>query len=481
MVKTSLIYNIHIKHALFYKCLLFLVNINYWKCFLVHEMENNTNNLSPFSIVAVISIAGTAEYGRFWFARWRNNKRIGPSDMGPLKGLRVIEIAGIGPAPFAGMMLADMGAEVVRIDRQDVTDLGLPGDVEAKYHVLNRGRRSLVLDLKTVKGRKIVEQLIPKAHALIEGFRPGVMERLGLGPEQCLKLNPKLVFGRMTGYGQTGPQPGSDSAPAPSNMAGSSMTARAGHDINYIALAGVLHGLGAGDRPPVPPLNLVGDFGGGGMMLAFGVMAALWEAQRSGKGQVVDAAMVDGAASLMAMMYGLHSAGHWQDTRAANALDGAAPWYATYATQDGKYLAVGAIEGRFYRELIAKLELGDADLPDQHDRDRWPELRSALAARIGSRTRAHWETVFAGSDACVAPVLSLSEAPDHPHNRARGTFYQTDGVTQPAPSPRFSRTQPRPVAAPGRPGADGAAVLADWGFSAAAIAELTATGAIGLG
>jgi alpha-methylacyl-CoA racemase len=382
--------------------------------------------------------------------------------MGPLKGLRVLEVAGIGPAPFAGMMLADMGAEVVRIDRRDSPDLGLPGDIAAKHHVLNRGRRSIALDLKSPPGRRVVEQLIPKAHALIEGFRPGVMERLGLGPEPCLKLNPKLVFGRMTGYGQSGP-----------------MSARAGHDITYIALAGVLHGIGPADRPPVPPLNLVGDFGGGGMLLAFGVMAALWEAQRSGKGQVVDAAMVDGSATLMAMMYGLQAGGHWHDRRETNALDGAAPWYATYATLDGKYLAVGAIEARFYAELISKLGLADAGLPDQHDQARWPELRASLAARIASRTRADWEAVFASSDACAAPVLSMTEAPSHPHNKARKTFYEAGGVSQPSPSPRFSRTEPEPVAPPGRVGADGGAVLAEWGFSKAAVAELLAADVIG--
>jgi alpha-methylacyl-CoA racemase len=390
--------------------------------------------------------------------------------MGPLKGLRVLEIAGIGPAPFAGMMLADMGAEVVRIDRRDRPDLGLPGETAAKFQILNRGRRSLALDLKTPQGRKVVEQLIPKAHALIEGFRPGVMERLGLGPEHCLKLNPKLVFGRMTGYGQP-PQNG------PQTRDGS-MAARAGHDINYIALAGVLHGIGSADRPPLPPLNLVGDFGGGGMMLAFGVMAALWEAQRSGKGQVVDAAMVDGAATLMGMMYGLHAGGQWQDVRGANALDGGAPWYATYATKDGKYLAIGAIEGRFYEDLISGLGLAEADLPAQHDHVRWPQLRAALAARIATRTRAEWETVFAASDACVTPVLTMAEAPAHPHNVARKAFYTADGVAQPAPAPRFSRTVPEPVAAPGPVGADGKKVLADWGLSPAAIAELAASGTI---
>jgi alpha-methylacyl-CoA racemase len=388
--------------------------------------------------------------------------------MGPLKGLRVLELAGIGPAPFAGMMLADMGAEVVCIDRCDSPDLGLPGDIDQKYQILNRGRRSLALDLKSPQGRKIVEQLIPKAHALIEGFRPGVMERLGLGPDVCLKLNPKLVFGRMTGYGQP-----EHTAPH------GSMSARAGHDINYIALAGVLHGIGPKDRVPQPPLNLVGDFGGGGMVLAFGVMAALWEAQRSGKGQVVDAAMVDGAATLMGMMYGLQSGGHWTDAREANALDGGAPWYATYTTKDGKYLAVGAIEGRFYQEFIGRLGLADAGLPDQHDQSGWPALRAAFATQIATRTRTEWEAVFSNSDACVTPVLSMSEAPNHPHNIARKSFYTVDGVTQPAPTPRFSRTAPEPVAAPRAIGSDGRRVLADWGFSAAAIATLIAEGVIG--
>ena len=388
--------------------------------------------------------------------------------MGPLGGLRVIEIAAIGPVPFAAMMLADLGAEVVRIDRRDPADLGLPGDIAPKFQILNRGRRSIAIDLKSVAGRKVLEQLIPKAHALIEGFRPGVMERLRLGPEQCLKLNPKLVFGRMTGFGQ----------PESNDAAAGSMAARAGHDINYIAMAGVLHGIGASDRPPSPPLNLVGDFGGGGMMLAFGVMAALWETQRSGRGQVVDAAMVDGAATLMGMMYGLQSGGHWQDARQSNALDGGAPWYDTYATADGIYLAVGAIEGRFYAELISKLGLADANLPDQHDHARWPELRAALTARIGSRTRAEWEAVFADSDACVTPVLTMSEAPHHPHNVGRQSFYTRDGVTQPAPTPRFSRTSPEPVAAPGSIGADGQNILADWGISAATIAAWSADGVI---
>jgi alpha-methylacyl-CoA racemase len=391
--------------------------------------------------------------------------------MGPLKGLRVIEIAGIGPAPFAGMMLADMGAEVVRIDRRDDPDLGLPGDIAAKYQVLNRGRRSLALDLKAAAGRAIVERLLPNADVLIEGFRPGVMERLGLGPDHCLTLNPKLIYGRMTGYGQAAPElgPGGQSP----------LTPRAGHDITYIAMAGALHGIGPADQPPLPPLNLVGDFGGGGMLLAFGVVAALWETQRSGRGQVVDAAMVDGSATLMAMMYGLLAGGHWADRRGANVLDGTAPWYATYATGDGKYIAVGAIERRFYRDFLDRLGLADAKLPAQHDRARWPELRTAFAARFATRSRAAWEAVFAGSDACVAPVLSLTEAPDHPHNRARAMFYTVDGVTQPAPAPRFSRTPPQPVAAPGPVGAAGAAVLADWGFGTTEIAALLANGDLG--
>ena len=381
--------------------------------------------------------------------------------MGPLSGFRIIEMAGIGPAPFAATLLADMGAEVIRIDRQEAADLGLPGR-EPKFDVLHRGRRSLALDVKSEAGRAVVRQLAAKADALIEGFRPGVMERLGLGPDELLKLNPKLVFGRMTGFGQDGP-----------------MAQAAGHDINYIALAGVLHAIGRKGGPPVPPLNLVGDFGGGGMFLAFGVLCGLLEAQKSGKGQVVDAAMVDGAAYLAAGIYGLFSQGSWADERGVNFIDSGAPWYDVYQTKDGKWLSVGAIEGRFYAELVEKLGLASAGLPKQHDRKGWPVLRERFAAAIAGKTRDEWEHTFEGSDACVAPVLAMGEVEKHPHNVARATFVRRDGVLQPAPAPRFSRTAcEMGPAARGR-GADGEAVLKDWGFAAAQIAELKKAGVVG--
>ena len=328
--------------------------------------------------------------------------------------------------------------------------------------MLHRGRRSLSLDVKSEAGRAVVKRLAAKADALIEGFRPGVMERLGLGPDVLAEINPKLVFGRMTGFGQDGP-----------------LAQRAGHDINYIALAGVLHGIGRKGEAPVPPLNLVGDFGGGGMFLAFGVVCALLEAQKSGQGQVVDAAMVDGAACLMALIYGMHAQGAWRDERGVNVLDTGAPWYDTYETSDGKWLAVGAIEARFYAEFVERLGLSAADLPAQHDRSGWPELRRRFAEAIKQRSRDDWEGIFADSDACVAPVLSLSEVHHHPHNAARATFIERDGVVQPAPAPRFSRTASE-IGAPPRPrGADSEAVLRDWGFAASEIDALRSAGTIG--
>ncbi|TMJ67184.1 MAG: CoA transferase [Alphaproteobacteria bacterium] len=381
--------------------------------------------------------------------------------MGPLAGFRIIEMAGIGPAPFAATLLADMGAEVIRVDRREAADLGLPGR-EPKFDVLHRGRRSLALDVKAEAGRAVVKQLAAKADALIEGFRPGVMERLGLGPEELLKINPKLVFGRMTGFGQDGP-----------------LAQAAGHDINYIALAGALHAIGRKGEGPVPPLNLVGDFGGGGMFLAFGVLCGLLEAQKSGKGQVVDAAMVDGAAYLLAGIYGLYSQGSWADERGVNFVDSGAPWYDVYKTRDGKWLSVGAIEKRFYEELVEKLGLASAGLPKQHDRKGWPILRERFAAAIASKTRDEWERVFEGSDACVAPVLALGEVESHPHNVARATFVRRDGVLQPGPAPRFSRTACE-MGPPARGrGADSEAVLRDWGFAPAEIAELTKVGVVG--
>jgi alpha-methylacyl-CoA racemase len=381
--------------------------------------------------------------------------------MGPLAGFRIIEMAGIGPAPFAAMLLADMGAEVIRVDRREAADLGLPNR-DAKFEVLHRGRRSLAVDVKAEAGRELVKRLAGKADALIEGFRPGVMERLGLGPDVLLQVNPRLVFGRMTGFGQEGP-----------------LAQAAGHDINYIALAGVLTCIGRKGQAPVPPLNLVGDFGGGGMYLAFGVVCALLEARTSGKGQVVDAAMVDGAASLMALMYGMYAQGTWADERGVNVLDTGAPWYDSYQTKDGKWLAVGAIEARFYAAFLDRLGLDPGKLPKQHDRKGWPELRRRFTEAIAGKTRDEWERIFEGSDACVAPVLSLAEVEHHPHNRARATFERRDGVLQPAPAPRFSRTVCEPGLPPSARGADSEAVLRDWGLPAADIRALAAAGTIG--
>jgi alpha-methylacyl-CoA racemase len=382
--------------------------------------------------------------------------------MGPLAGYRIVEMAGIGPAPFAAMLLADMGAEVIRVDRREAADLGLPGR-DVKFDVLHRGRRSIAVDVKAEAGREVVKRLAAKADAVVEGFRPGVMERLGLGPEVLRALNPRLVFGRMTGFGQDGP-----------------LASAAGHDIDYIALAGVLHAIGRKGEAPVPPLNLVGDFGGGGMFLAFGVVCALLEAQRSGKGQVVDAAMVDGSATLMALMFGLYAQGSWKDERGVNVLDTGAPWYDTYRTKDGRWLAVGAIEKRFYEAFVQRLGLNLSELPRQHDRSGWPELRRRFAETVAGKTRDEWEGIFEGSDACVAPVLSLGEVAQHPHNAARGTFVERDGVLQPAPAPRFSRTVPEMGAAPRPAGADTDAVLADFGFSQAEIGRLRDAGVVGI-
>jgi len=331
---------------------------------------------------------------------------------GPLDGVTVVEFAGLGPAPFCGMVLAQMGARVICIDRVSQTPNGLTP--------LSRGREYLNLDLKTPKGVQAALAQIAQADALIEGFRPGVMERLGLGPAQCRQVRPALVYGRMTGWGQTGP-----------------LAHTAGHDINYIALSGALHAIGQADGPPVPPLNLVGDFGGGGMLLAFGVVCAILHARQTGQGQIVDAAMTDGAALLMSMIYGFRSAGLWRNERGVNLLDGGAPFYGTYRCADGKWLAVGAIEPQFYRALITGLGGGELlDIP-QNDRAQWPKLRQFIAARIAERTRDEWAVRFNGSDACVTPVLDLDEAPHHPHNAARQTFTQTDGAWWPAAAPRL--------------------------------------------
>ena len=374
--------------------------------------------------------------------------------MGPLKSLRILEFAGIGPGPFCGMVLADLGAEVVRLDRPD----GAPG---SRRDFVGRGRRSAALDLKAPGATEAVLRLAEKADALIEGFRPGVMERLGLGPGVCHARNPRLVYGRMTGWGQDGP-----------------LAHAAGHDITYIALTGALWSIGRAGERPVPPLNLVGDYGGGGMLLAVGVLAALLEAKASGRGQVVDAAMVDGAALLMAPIYAMLARGRWKAERGANMLDGAAPWYDTYQCADGRWVAVGPIEPRFFALAAEKLGLDAARFGDRMDPANWPALREALAAVFRARTRDDWTALFEGTDACVAPVLDLREAPSHPHNAARGVFTERDGAVQPAPAPRFDRTTAEPGLPPPLRGEHTEAVLADWGFGAAEIAALREAGAI---
>jgi alpha-methylacyl-CoA racemase len=377
--------------------------------------------------------------------------------MGPLEGIRVLEFEAIGPGPFAGMLLADLGADVLVVDRPADSDLGLKR--ERWYDVMMRGKRSITLDLKSPAAKEAALALLEKADALIEGFRPGVMERLGLGPEAALARNPKLVYGRMTGWGQDGP-----------------LAARAGHDINYIALAGVLHAFGRRGEAPVPPLNLVGDFGGGGMLLALGIACALLEAGRSGKGQVVDAAMVEGASLLAAMFSGFLAAKNWSEERGVNILDTGAPWYDVYETRDGKYVSIGSIEAKFYADLLSRLNLRSEDLPGQYERARWPELRAAFASAFKKKTRDEWSRVFEGSDACFAPVLSFSEARRHPHNLSRKAFIELAGVAQPAPAPRFSRTPGAARGAPPERGEGGAAALADWGFSAAEVERLRSRG-----
>jgi alpha-methylacyl-CoA racemase len=377
--------------------------------------------------------------------------------MGPLKGKRVIELQGIGPGPFCGMMLADMGADVLLVDRPADPRLGFGRD--RWFDVMLRGRRSVTLDLKSKGGVEAALSLAAKADALIEGFRPGVMERLGLGPDALLAKNPKLVYGRMTGWGQDGP-----------------LAPRAGHDINYIALTGVLHAIGRKGGAPVPPLNLVGDFGGGGMLLAFGIACALVEAQRSGKGQVVDAAMVDGASLLAAMFSGMLAGGRWNETRGDNVLDTGAPWYDAYETKDGKYVAIGSIEPKFYEELLSRLGLHARELPKQHDRKGWPVLRKVFSDKFRERTRDEWCAAFEGSDACFAPVLTFSEARAHPHNAARKTFALSGKVEQPAPAPRFSRTPGAIRHVPPERGDGGGQALADWGFSSSEIRNLKSLG-----
>jgi alpha-methylacyl-CoA racemase len=386
---------------------------------------------------------------------------------GPLQGVKIVELAGIGPGPYTCMLLADAGADVLRVDRATGRPAGTiegappPKPAGPHWDLLNRSRRSVAVNLKDPLGVELVLDLVAGADALVEGWRPGVAERLGLGPDACLERNPRLVYGRMTGWGQDGP-----------------MAQQAGHDIDYIALSGALWSIGRAGERPVPPLNLVGDFGGGGMLLAFGLVAALVEAQRSGRGQVVDAAMVDGAASLTTMTHAFHQLGWWYEERGVNILDTGSHFYETYETADGKYFAIGAIEPQFYAELLKVLGLDPADLPPQQDRDQWPAMKERFAAIFKTATRDEWTERFAGSDACGAPVLSPWEAHLHPHNAARRTFVEVEGVVQPAPAPRFSRTpssisRPPPVA-----GQDTDEALGAWGVDDERIASLRKAGAI---
>jgi len=379
--------------------------------------------------------------------------------MGALSGYRVIELAGIGPAPMCAMMLSDMGAEVLRIDR--TADAGLGIAMETKYNLLNRGRRSVAFDLKRPEAAEALLRLVERADALIEGFRPGVMERLGIGPDQCLAHNPRLVYGRMTGWGQEGP-----------------LAHAAGHDINYIALAGALHSIGRTGETPVPPLNLVGDFGGGALYLALGIVTGLLEAQKSGKGQVVDTAMVDGVASLMTAIYGMRGAGVFTDNRGENMLDTGAHFYDAYETSDGKYICIGSIEAKFYEELLRLSGLKGEELPRQLDRKSWPAMKERIAKLFRTKTRDEWCRIMEGSDVCFAPVLSMEEAPRHPHNRQRATFVEENGVIQPAPAPRFIRTPSAIQRPPARPGEHTEEALRDWGFSASDLERLRACGAI---
>ena len=376
--------------------------------------------------------------------------------MGPLQGLRVIELASIGPGPLCCMLLADLGADVVRVDRLEPSGLGVAMD--PRHDVNARGRRSVALDLKSEAGRDAVLRLVAGADVLVEGFRPGVTEKLGLGPADCQARNPRLVYGRIAGFGQTGP-----------------LAAAAGHDLNYIALAGVLHAIGPAGGKPVPPLNLVADYGGGALYLAFGVLSALFERQHSGRGQVVDAAMVDGAASLASIFYGLQAAGTWGEPRGANLLDGGAPFYDSYETADGRFVSLAPLEPKFFAQLAAVLELEPRFVQRQYDRRLWPEMRAAIAAAVRRRTRDEWCARLEGSDACFAPVLAFDEAPLHAHAQARGAFVSVDGVVQPAPAPRFDRTPAPPPRRAPAVGEHSAEVLLEAGFSDAEVAALFAS------
>jgi alpha-methylacyl-CoA racemase len=366
--------------------------------------------------------------------------------MGPLTGIKIVELTGIGPGPMCAMLLADLGATVLRIDRPEPSDLGVPRPL--RYDLLLRGRRCLALDLKHPDGKALALRLIERADALIEGFRPGVTERLGLGPEDCLARNPRLVYGRVTGWGQEGP-----------------LALAAGHDLNYIALAGAVHAFGRQGQPPTPPLNLIGDFGGGALYLAFGVVCGILEAQRSGRGQVVDAAMVDGAASLMTSFFGMMAAGLGSHERGTNTLDTGSHFYEVYECADGRWISVAAIEGKFYAELLRRLDIDPATMPSQQmDREHWPEAKARLAALFKTRTRDEWCAVLEGTDACFAPVLTTDEAPYHPHNKMRQTFVEIDGIVQPTPAPRFSRTIPDMPIPPQLPCRleEADPILADW-------------------
>jgi alpha-methylacyl-CoA racemase len=371
--------------------------------------------------------------------------------MGPLNGLKIVEIAGIGPSQFCGMLLADMGAQLIRIGRPGAGDPAT--EIPAPYNLMNRSRPTIGVDLKSRRGVELVLRLAESADALFEGFRPGVMESLGLGPEDCLQRNPRIVYGRMTGWGQDGP-----------------LARTAGHDTNYIALAGALHGIGDRDRPPPVPLNLIADFGGGALYLAMGMLAALLEAQRSGRGQVVDAAMVDGVASMLTLFYGLLANGRWVDRRQSNLLDGGAPFVRCYATRDKQYVAVCALERRFFENLLRQTGITEIDPAEQYDVDRWPEQVAIFERVFATKTRDEWAELLETADTCATPVLSLAEAPRHPHNRARGTFVTVDGVEQPAPAPRFSRTPSTIDRGPAA--AEPREVLAAWGLDSDEIAEL---------
>jgi alpha-methylacyl-CoA racemase len=376
--------------------------------------------------------------------------------MGPLNGFKIIELAGIGPGPFCGMMLADMGAEVIRVER-----IGAAQATQAPKDVLTRSRRSIAVDLKSPEGVETVLRLVEKADGLIEGFRPGVTERLGLGPEHCQGRNPRLVYGRMTGWGQEGP-----------------MAQAAGHDINYIALAGALHAIGRPGERPVPPLNLVGDFGGGGMLLAYGMVCGLLEVTKSNQGQVIDAAMVDGTAALMAMFYSMSASGAFDTQRGTNLLDGGAHFYDTYETADGEHISIGSIEPQFYALLMEKAGLDPDYFQPQMERGRWVELKAKLTEVFLSKTQAQWCEIMEGSDVCFAPVLNLIDAAEHPHNKAREAYQTVGGMLQPSPAPRFSRTPAGAVQAPRVPGEDSADVLSDFGLSAEEIAALTDQGVV---